>query len=155
MEMIFEFSGLATVLLVIGGLVLGSTPVWLGARIVDADWQSLGRSMTAVAVASGASLLCVALAGSLGLWLAPLFLLLSVKFVLGTSFFGAMVVAFVAQLGYMGINNLAGDDVASMKSRMDEWSCSNAFPLERRGCEKHRDLSGEMLGVPRDTRQAS
>jgi hypothetical protein len=114
--------------------VLASTPVWAAARFVDADWPTMGRAMTALTIVIGASMLGLAFVGMHGLWLAPLTFLLSIRYVLGTTFLGTFTVALLALIGYGAANDALGENMSSWTTRIDEWSCSDSFPLDRRGC---------------------
>jgi hypothetical protein len=117
-----------------GVVVLASTPVWAAARFVDADWPTMGRAMAALTIVIGASMLGLSFFGMHGLWLAPAIFLLSIRYVLGTTFFGTFTVAFLALIGYGALNDALGQDMSSWTTRIDEWSCSDSFPLDRRGC---------------------
>lgn len=131
-----EAGSLPLVVHTAGVVVLASTPVWAAARFVDADWPTMGRAMAALSIVIGVSILGLSFVGMHGLWLAPVVFLLSIRYVLGTTFLGTFTVALLAVIGYMAVNDALGENMSSWKNRIDAWSCSDSFPLDRHGCAK-------------------
>jgi len=100
-----HLSGFPALIFQIGFVVLLSAPVWLAARLVGARRPTLGRAVLALVLGSvGASFSL--LTGPWALLLAPLSMLLAFKFVLQTSFFGAILLAVVAIAAYAGMIHL-------------------------------------------------
>ena len=81
-------------------VVVLSVPIWFSARFVGADNATLLRSVMSLIVGVVSATVCLALAGGLGILLAPICLLLSFKYILGTSFIGAIIMAVVSAAGY-------------------------------------------------------
>lgn len=97
----FVLFGWPAFVFLIGFVVVFSTPVWLAARIVGAKHPTLLRAIASLAVGLLVSLLIAILAGPWGFLLAPMGFLLTFKYILGTSFLGSMLLAFLAALGYV------------------------------------------------------
>lgn len=96
-------SGLPAIIIQLVFIVVFSTPVWLGARIVGAKHPTLLRAVFSLMVGTLGSTACIFFSGLLALLLAPLSFLLAFKYVLGTSFLGAIVLALVALGGYVAM----------------------------------------------------
>lgn len=131
-----EASALPMVVNAAGVVVLASTPVWAAARFVDADWPTMGRAMAALSIVIGVSILGLGFLGMPGLLFAPVVFLVSIRYLMGTTFLGTFTVALLAVIGYMAANDALGENMSSWKERIDEWSCSDSFPLDRHGCPK-------------------
>lgn len=93
-------SGLPALAWGIGFVVVGSIPVWFGAKITDATYPTLARSVLALFLGTIGSIAGFMIGGSLGIILAPISYLLSFKFVLGTSFTGAFLLGILSLFGY-------------------------------------------------------
>lgn len=129
-----EASTLPMVVNAAGVVVLASTPVWAAARFVDADWPTMGRAMAALTIVIGTSILGLSFLGMNGLLFAPVVFLVSIRYLLGTTFLGTLTVAMLALIGYMTVSDAFGGNVSSWRKHIDEWSCSDSFPLDRHGC---------------------
>jgi hypothetical protein len=92
--------GLPALALEIGFLVIFATPVWLAAKMVGAAQATMLRSILALTLGMIGAWLCLFLTGPLALILAPLAFLLSFRFLLGTTFLGAILLALLAAVGY-------------------------------------------------------
>jgi len=93
-------SGIPAIAWAIGFVVVGSLPVWLGAKITGAERPTLLRSALALIVGTIGSVVGMAAGMPLALIIAPLSFLLAFKFILDTSFFGALMLGIVAVIGY-------------------------------------------------------
>ncbi|RQP24046.1 hypothetical protein DZC73_11960 [Albitalea terrae] len=94
----------------VGFIVVFSAPVWLAARVVGAENPTLWRAILSLFLGVvGAAMSLIT--GPWALLLAPLALLLSFKYVLGTSFLGAIVLAIVAGAGYAALVHFIGGGV--------------------------------------------
>jgi hypothetical protein len=103
-------SGLAALVIQIGFIVVFSTPIWLAARVVGADNPTLLRSAASLLLGTFIAVVCLTV-GPVGFLLIPLAYLLSFKFVLGTSFGGAFLLAVVAAAGYAAMVHFIGGGV--------------------------------------------
>ena len=101
--MYLTVSGLPAIIIQLVFVVVFSTPVWLGARIVGAEHPTLLRAVFSQMLGTIGVALCIFLTGLLALLLAPLSFLLAFKFVLGTTFLGAIVLSLVALGGYVAM----------------------------------------------------
>jgi hypothetical protein len=104
-------SGLPALAWQIGFVVIAIFPVWLAAKAIGASQATLLRC--ALAVIAGTILAAIALfaAGGLGLVLVPLAYLLAFKFILDSSFIGAIVLAVLALAGYAAMAHLIGGGI--------------------------------------------
>jgi hypothetical protein len=93
-------SGLPALAWGIGFVILGSVPVWFGAKITDATNPTLARSVLALLLGTIGSIAGFMIGGALGIILAPVSYLLSFKFILGTSFAGAFLLGILSLFGY-------------------------------------------------------
>jgi len=102
----FVFVGWPVLVFLVGFIVVFSTPVWLAARITGAKHPTLGRAVGSLIVGMMSWFVLVMLLGPWGILLAPVGYLFSFKYILGTSFLGAVLLAIVAGLGYLAIGYL-------------------------------------------------
>jgi hypothetical protein len=102
----FILTGWPAFIFLVGFVVVFSTPVWLAARLIGAKHPTLWRAVASLAVGMPVSILLAILTGPWGFLLAPVGFLLSFKYILGTSFLGAVLLAIVAGLGYVVIGYL-------------------------------------------------
>ncbi len=93
-------SGIPAIAWAIGFVVVGSLPVWIGAKITGAERPTLLRSALALIVGTIGSVIGMAAGMPLALVIAPLSFLFAFKFILDTSFFGALMLGIVAVIGY-------------------------------------------------------
>jgi len=101
-------SGLPAIAIAVGFIVVFSLPVWLASRVVGADAPTLIRSALSLVVGAIGSFISVAVGGGFALLLAPLSFLLAFKYVLGTSFVGAVVLAVLSLAGYTAMLHFIG-----------------------------------------------
>lgn len=101
-------SGLPAIAIAVGFIVVFSLPVWLASRVVGADSPTLIRSALSLVVGAIGSFISVAVGGGFALLLAPLSFLLAFKYVLGTSFVGAVVLAVLSLAGYAAMLHFVG-----------------------------------------------
>jgi len=87
-------------------IALLSTPVWLAARVVGADYPTLARSVASLLLGVAATLVCALFAGGFAWLLGPLAFLVSFKLVLGTSTLSAMMLAIIAVGGYFALGQV-------------------------------------------------
>ena len=108
-----SISGLPAIVIAAGFVVVFSAPVWLAARLIGADTPTLLRSALALAVGIIGAIASAAAAGAFALLLAPLSFLLSFKYVLGTSFLGAIVLGILAIAGYAAMAHFIGGGLSA------------------------------------------
>ncbi|HEX4598083.1 MAG TPA: hypothetical protein VH278_09885 [Burkholderiaceae bacterium] len=108
-------TGFPAILIWVGFLVVVAAPVWLAARMVGAQRPTLLRSILALTVGLAGAIASVALTGALALALVPLSFLLSFRFVLGTSFLGAIGLAALAAAAYAVMIHFIGSGVTLTK----------------------------------------
>jgi len=101
-------TGLPALIVQVGFIVVFSAPVWLAARLVGAANPTLLRAVLSLFVGAIGSAISIVLGGGFALLLAPLSFLMAFKFVLGTSFLGAIGLALVALLGYAAMIHFIG-----------------------------------------------
>jgi hypothetical protein len=87
---------------------VGSVPVWFGAQVTGATNPTLIRSALALFVGTLGSVLAVIVVGPPALFFAPISFLLAFKFVLGTSFLGALMLCILAVFGYFLMGKFIG-----------------------------------------------
>jgi hypothetical protein len=107
-----QLSGLPALVVQVGFIMVFSAPVWLAAKIVGAKHPTLIRAVLSLIVGAIGSAASILLGGGFALLLAPLAFLLAFKYVLGTSFLGAIGSAVVAVLGYMTMVHFIGSGVS-------------------------------------------
>ena len=103
-----SISGLPAIAIAVGFVVVFSVPVWLAAKVVGADRPTLLRSFLALLMGIIGTAVSAAASGAFAIVLAPLSFLLSLKFVLGTSFLGAIFLAILAAAGYAAMVHFIG-----------------------------------------------
>jgi hypothetical protein len=113
--MITTVTGLPAIIIWVGFLVVFSAPVWLAARMVGARHPTLVRSICALVLGLIGAIVCLALTGWAAFVLAPLSFLLAFRFLLGTSFFGAIALALLAAAGYAAMIYFTGGSVWETK----------------------------------------
>jgi len=96
----FVVTGLPVIAFGVGFVVVGSLPVWFGAQVAGAGKPTLIRSALSLIVGIIGSLLGGMAGMPLALLIAPLSFLLAFKFILDTSFLGALLLCIVAVIGY-------------------------------------------------------
>jgi hypothetical protein len=97
----FTFGGMTAIIMSIGiTIVIAAVPVWFGAKVTDATNPTLIRSILALLAGTIGAIAGFKVAGGLGLLIAPISYLLSFKFILGTSLFGAMILGILSITGY-------------------------------------------------------
>lgn len=101
-------TGLPAIAIEIGFVVVFSAPVWIAARIVGAESPSLLRSAISLLLGGIGAMISVSVGGGWALLLGPIAFLLAFKYVLGTSFLGAIALGFVAILGYAAMVHFIG-----------------------------------------------
>ena len=104
----FSLAGLPALIFLVGFVVVFSTPVWLAARLIGAKYPTLWRAFASLAAGMLVSLLLAILTGPWSIILAPLGFLLAFKYILGTSFPGAVLLAILAVLGYVAMGYFFG-----------------------------------------------
>lgn len=95
-----SLTGLPALIFLVGFVVVFSAPVWLAARLTGAKYPTLWRAVASLVAGNLGAFLLAMLTGPWVLLLAPLGFLLSFKYILGTSFPGAVLLAILAGLGY-------------------------------------------------------
>ena len=101
-------AGLPAIALGVGFVVVGSIPVWFGAQITGAAKPTLIRSALSLFTGIIGSLLGGMAGMPLALLIAPLSFLFAFKFILETSFFGALLLCIIAVFGYFLMGKFIG-----------------------------------------------
>jgi hypothetical protein len=101
-------TGLPAVIAFVAFVVIFSAPVWLAAKLVRAQSPTLLRAIASLILGTLGVFLVALLTGPWVLVLAPLVYLLSFKYILGTSFLGAVALAILAGLGYAAMAYFVG-----------------------------------------------
>jgi hypothetical protein len=104
----FEVTGLPAVAIGIGFVIIFAAPVWLAARLVRAKAPTLLRSVAALFVGACGALLSLMIGGGWALFLGPIAFLVAFKYVVGTSYAGAIVLAVLAIAGYAAMLHFLG-----------------------------------------------
>lgn len=87
-------------------LAILASPIWLAARIVGAEHTSLIRAVLALGIGIALNILSAEAIGGMALLFSPIIFLIAFKYVLGTSFFGALILGIVACTGYAILGHL-------------------------------------------------
>lgn len=106
-------TGLPALAIAVGFIVVFSAPVWLAAKVIGAAHPTLLRAALALLVGSIGAVTGAAVFGAAVLLLAPLSFLLSIKYILGTSFPGAVIVAMLAAAGYVALVHFVGGGLSA------------------------------------------
>ena len=93
-------TGLPAIAIEIGFIIVFAAPVWLAARLVKAKTPTFLRAVAALFLGGLGAFISVAVGGGFALLLGPVAFLLAFKYLLGTSFPGAIGLAIVAIAGY-------------------------------------------------------
>jgi hypothetical protein len=101
-------SGLPAIIVQVGCIVVFSAPVWLAARMTNAEHPTLIRSALSLFLGVAGSIACIAIGGLKGFLLVPFAFLFSFKLVLGTSFLGSIVLAVIALAVYAAMVHFIG-----------------------------------------------
>ncbi len=101
-------TGLPALIVQVGFIVVFSAPVWLAAKLVGAANPTLLRAVLSLFLGGIGALISIVAGGGFALLLAPLSYLMAFKFVLGTSFLGAIGLALIALLGYAAMIHFFG-----------------------------------------------
>ena len=101
-------TGLPAIVAFVGFVVVFSAPVWVAARLVGAKHPTLLRAICALAMGTVGVFFIAVVTGPWVFLLAPLVFLLSCKYILGTSFFGSVLLAILAGLGYAAMGYFFG-----------------------------------------------
>ena len=104
----FVVTGLPVIAFGVGFVVVGSLPVWFGAQVTGAGKPTLIRSALSLIAGIIGSILGGMAGMPLALLIAPLSFLLAFKFILETSFFGALLLCIVAVIGYFLMGKFIG-----------------------------------------------
>jgi hypothetical protein len=104
----FVATGLPVIAFAVGFVVVGSIPVWFGAQITGAGKPTLVRSALSLILGIIGSGLGGVAGMPLALLIAPLSFLFAFKFILDTSFFGALLLCIVAVIGYFLMGKFIG-----------------------------------------------
>jgi hypothetical protein len=107
-----NLTGLPALIVDVGFIVVFSAPVWLAARLVRAQHPTLLRAALSLLVGTAFSFVSLAVGGPWIFFLGPLSFVLAFKWVLGTSFPGAVGLALVALLAYAAVIHLFGSGIA-------------------------------------------
>lgn len=108
--------GLPALAMVVGFIVLLSTPVWMAARVVGAEQPTLLRAMGSLFLGCVGTVLGGLIGGPAALLLAPLAFLLAFKYVLGTSMVGALLLGLLALAAYILMGQLVGGGLFTQTS---------------------------------------
>jgi hypothetical protein len=106
-----SLSGLPALVLQVGFVVVFTIPVWFAARLVGASNPTFIRSVISLFVGTAGAFIVVLVGGVIGWLLAPISYVLSFRFILGTSVFGAIGLALLALAGYAALFHFIGSGV--------------------------------------------
>lgn len=106
--MTLTLTGLPALVVFVGFVVVFAAPVWIAAKLVGARKPTLLRAIASLFVGSIGVFVVALLTGPWVFILAPLVYLLSFKYILGTSFLGAIALAILAALGYAAMEYFVG-----------------------------------------------
>lgn len=107
-----SISGLPALVIAVGFIVVFSLPVWLASRVVGADRPTMLRSAFSLLVGAIGSSVATLVGGGFALLLAPLSFLLAFKYVLGTSFLGAVLLGLLSLAGYAAMVHFFGSGIS-------------------------------------------
>lgn len=93
-------SGIPAIAWAVGFVIVGALPVWIGAKITGAENPTLVRSILALVAGSIGSIIGMFIGMPVALIIAPISFLLAFKFILETTFFGALMLGIVSVIGY-------------------------------------------------------
>ena len=88
------------------GIVVFTLPVWIAAKVAQAEHPTFLHSLLSLIVGAILSVIGLTLFGGVGFLFIPIAYLLSFKFVLGISFMGAVVLAVLAMAGYYAMSHM-------------------------------------------------
>jgi hypothetical protein len=106
------FTGLPAMAWALGFVILGSLPVWLAAKVTGAGQATLLRAAAALLAGTVVAFVALMATGPWAMILAPLGYLLSFKFIMDTSFLGAVLLGILALAGYAAMDKVMGGSVA-------------------------------------------
>lgn len=95
-----SITGLPAIAWGVGIIVVGSVPVWFGAKITGAGRPTLLRSALSLLVGILGSIVGIVVCGPLAFLIVPLSFLCAFKFILDMSFFGALMLGIISLVGY-------------------------------------------------------
>lgn len=101
-------NGLPAIAWEVGFIVVGSLPIWAAAKLTGADRTDLLSAMISLLIGTVGAFFAVGIGGFLGLILVPVAYILSFKFILRTSIFGAVMLGIVALAGYYAMGTFIG-----------------------------------------------
>ena len=111
--MSLTLTGLPAVVAFVAFVVIFSAPVWVAARLVGAERPTLLRAIGALSAGTVGVFVIALVTGPLVFLFAPLAYLLAFKYILGTSFFGSILLAILAGLGYAAMGYFIGGGTLS------------------------------------------
>lgn len=92
-------SGLPALIMALAFVSIFTLPVWAAARVVGAGYPTFLRSAAALVIGVALSLLSIAAFGYWSLIVSPVAFLVTIRFILDTSFRGAFILTILAALG--------------------------------------------------------
>ncbi len=101
-------SGLPAIVWEVGFIVVGSLPIWAAAKLTGAERTDILSAALSLLIGTVGAFFALGIGGLVGLILMPLAYILTFKFFLRTSFFGAIMLAIVALAGYYAMATLIG-----------------------------------------------
>ena len=107
-----SISGFPALLIQAGFIVVFSAPIWIGAKVVGAEEPTFLRAAAALVVGLILAFISLFAPHGLPLILVPLGFLISFKYILKTSFFGAVILAVIAAAGYTLLSHLISSGVS-------------------------------------------
>ena len=108
-----SITGLPALAWFVGTVVVGSVPVWFGAKVTGAENPTLIRSATSLIVGLIGSIIGFVIGGPIAILLVPFSFLLSFKFILRMSFLGALMLGIVALFGYFLMAKFIGGGIST------------------------------------------
>ena len=98
--------------------MLAAIPVWVASKIVGVGYPTLGRSTIALVIGLVGAITSAMFAGGAAILLVPLSFLLSFKFVLDTSFFGAIILSIIAATGFTIMIHFFGGGLSAISTNV-------------------------------------
>jgi hypothetical protein len=88
------------------GVVVGTLPVWIAAKVAQAGHPTFLRSLLSLIAGAFLSAVGGAIFGVHGIYFIPFAYLLAFKYILDISFIGAILLAIIALAGYFALGHL-------------------------------------------------
>ena len=122
-------SGIPAIAWSVGFIVVAAVPIWFAAQVTGAAQATLLRSIAALLAGVLGSILGLIIGGPAVLLIAPLAFLLSFKFILDMSFFGALMLCILAVVGYALMFKFIGGGFSAKEDVSARWETARSALL--------------------------